>query len=244
MIKVRWSFLFVLLVPLISFAFTWTSVVQWVNSLNYDNSAWSVITKQAAISSNQIAANNIRTTNMLSIAIGAIDLTERQKKAILDYSASFGQPESNLCLAISQQNSFVKTMEIKNLDVNGRMTSFSNRATVSQADLNHSLQKLHLDFCSVSESRQGLCTLKSNGMQAWDIDYSGYSSKNNLEGSGEVGAIAYVKRVSTPPIFVDTNCKSDVCINVRIQNMAYMARSSMITNTLLSQISIRKNSLL
>lgn len=240
--KIRWLFLVTLSFPLFAFSFTWSSVLQWVISLNNDNSAWSVTTKQTALTSNQIASNDVRATSMLSIAIGSLNQTERQKKNIIDYSASFGQPESNLCLAISQLNSFVKNMEAQKKDLRGRMASYGNDIQTSKVELNQSLQILHQDFCSVSESKQGLCKLKANGMQAWDVDYSGFTSQNNIEGTSEIGAIAYVKRISPSIISSKNQCKTNLCTDVRIQNLTNVARASMITNTFLSQVSIRKNS--
>lgn len=244
MLKIRWLFIFVFFVPLISYALTWSTVAQWLQSLNYDASAWAVVTKQTSVTSNQIASNDIQTLKLLSVALGAISQAERQKKIMIDYNANFGQPESNLCLSISQQNSFIKNMEQKNDDIKQRMTNFSNQIYISQTDLKNTLLTSHQDFCSINEAKQGLCKLKPNGMQAWDIDYSGFSSKNNLEGMAEIGALAYVKRLSASLAQTDFKCKSNSCKDLHIQNMTYAARSSMVTNTLLSQISIRKNSLL
>lgn len=227
--------------PIACQAMSWQAVVQWFVNLNNENSAWSVVTKQTAIASNQIATNDVRSKQMLSIAIGSIAKTEKLKKNIINFSAAYGQPESNLCLAISQQNSFVKNMANHKLDLMGRMGNFINSSISSEVEQKNILQRVHSDFCSVNEAKQGLCKLKPNGMQAWDTDYSAFSSKNNLEGNAEVGAIAYVQKISVNPTLTANNCKSTSCAEARIQSITYAARSSMITNTFLSQISIRRN---
>lgn len=241
-IKRQFLVLAFLIIPTIGYAFSWQSIVQWFTNLNNENSAWAVHTKQTSIVSNQIASSNMRSNQMLSVALQTIAQTERQKKIIIDFSVAFGQPESNLCVAIARQNSFVKNMGNHKLDVVGRMSNFINTSVDSEVQQKQITQKVHSDFCSISEAKLGLCKLKPNGMQSWDTDYSAFTSKNNLEGRAEVGAIAYVRRMSVPPVIKSNNCKSTSCAQARIHNMGNVARSSIVTHTLLSQISIRKNS--
>ena len=72
--------IFVLVIPFSAQAISWQSVLGWFYSLNNENSAWSVVTKQTAVSSNQVAANDVRTAQMLALSIGAIKQTEHARK--------------------------------------------------------------------------------------------------------------------------------------------------------------------
>lgn len=233
----------ILVVPMAANAFSWQAIVQWFLNLNNENSAWAVVTKQTAVASNQIASNDVRATQMLAVSMGTIRQTERTKEAVINYSGAFGQPESNLCGALADNKAMIKTMENQQQDSISRMANFSNRNVGTAIEYKQAIQQSHERFCSVSESKQGLCKLQTNGMQAWDSDYSGFSTKNNLVGDAELGGIAYVNTVSsvlpTPDPSID--CKSAACTHAKIESLANSARASMVTNTILSQVSIRVN---
>lgn len=241
--KSRWLATLLLVIPLAANAVSWQAILEWFYSLNNENSAWAVVTKQTAVASNQIAANDVRTTQMLAVAMGTLRQTERTKDAVINYSGVFGQPESNLCEAISDNKVMIQTLEKQRQDHIGRMNSYSNRTVNSPVEQKQDMQAIHQDFCTISESRQGLCKLKTNGMQGWDSDYSGFSTQNNLGAQAEVGAIAYANTLTSqlPVAYAANECKSTACVQAKTAHLGNAARSSMVTNSVLSQISIRVN---
>lgn len=180
---------------------------------------------------------------MLALSIGAIKQTEHARKAVIDYSGTFGQPESNLCAALAENSVMMRTMEKSNEDWKGRMASFSNRKTGSALEYRQNIQVAHQDFCSIGEAKQGICKLKPDGMQAWDSDYSGFSNQNNLSVQAETGAVAYVNTLSSQLPLPDAgaDCKSVSCIQAKSQMLSATARSSMVTANMLSQVGIRRN---
>lgn len=243
--RTRWLVLsLALAMPVAAHAISWQSIIQWFLNLNNENSGWAVVTKQTAVASNQIVSNEMRANQMLAVSMRSIQQTERAKEAVINYSAAFGQPESNLCGALAENAAMVKTMENQQQDARERMANFSNRQVGTPVEYKQAMQAAHAGmYCSISESKQGLCKLQPNGMQAWDSDYSGFAMQNSLVGKAELGAIAYVNTLGSmlPQPDPRIDCKSTGCSQAKIENMSNLSRASMVTNSVLSQVSIRVN---
>ena len=96
----------------------------------------------------------------------------------------------------------------------------------------------------MSEAKQGLCELKPNGMQAWDASYSGPFGEQTMTPDVELAAYNYITNVVDTRAPNGINCKTEACTSARLQNMRDTAIGSMVAESLVGQVSMRRSTVL
>lgn len=231
----------VLLLPLSANAQSWEAVVNLFKSMQDESSAYSVVTKQTALSANQMGDAAVNSKKQLATATGAILMSDRVTRAALDVDPVLGQPITIKCEAQRNGKLFVEATSQSQRDVGRLMQSFASSRVGSKAK---ALQEAHVSrehFCTVSEAKQGLCELKANGLQGWDINYANAFSEKTLAPEGEVAGYAYVNMLTDTRADALSDCFSTACEVSQSQQLAMTALSAMAANSLIGQIVDRRS---
>ncbi|MBJ8931616.1 hypothetical protein [Citrobacter freundii] len=128
------------------------------------SSAIAVLTKQKALTANQIAETQVNAGQMLAQGMNTISQTQRVKQARFDYGGEFGQGYQP-CL-ISSERAVIAT---RNADLQGEVASRVKSEIIASpgeyADRSSAHQKLidaHKTYCTDDEVASGLCSTKGS----------------------------------------------------------------------------------
>lgn len=224
---------------------TWATVVQTIKDLQNESSAWAVNTKQTALSSNVIGKTDMDSKKQLANAVGAIDLSDRVTRAAVDFSPVTGQPSSIKCAAQQDGKLAVEARSQQQMDANRLMASYASTRVGSRAQADGDRLAMHRNtYCTVSEARSGLCTLTANGMQGWDVNYQGAFGEDTLAPEGEVAGYAYAGMITDTRAEAKIDCSSTACEAAQSAQLAASAASSMVANSLVNQITERRQPIL
>ena len=233
--------LLILLLPLTASAQTWDSVVKLLKSMQDESSAYSVVTKQTGLSANQMGDATVISKKQLATATGAVMMSDRVTRAALDVDPVLGQPITIKCEAQRNGKLFVEAASQSHRDVGRLMQSFASSRVGSKAKALHEAHASREQFCTVSEAKQGLCDLKANGLQGWDINYANAFSEKTLAPEGEVAGYAYVNMLTDTRADALSDCLSSACEVSQSQQLAVSAFSAMAANSLIGQIVDRRS---
>lgn len=224
-----------------AWALSWASVVTMVKNLASEASAWSVSTKQTALAANQQATAEQISQKQLATAVGAIAMSDRVTKSIEAFHSEFGQPSTIKCEAQKNAKLFVEAQAQKNRDSSRLMATYASQRVGSRWLADAETLNVHKkNYCTVSEAKQGLCTLNANGMQGWDTDYSGAFGEKTLAPEGEVAGYAYATMVSDVRVESQVDCKSSACAVAQSHQLAKAALGSMVASSLIGQVTDRR----
>lgn len=223
-----------------------TSISAWASlssvQVNYNEmnilSAFSVFTKQEAVSSSQKSSMVHNSIQQLATAIGAIGMSERMKEALINFNSSTGQPESLRCDA---QNTSKKTViiraeqDIETSDITKTVSSYpSNNLQAKEDKLVSSHAKY---YCSDTDQEQGFCQVKSSSFQNWDIDYQ-KAFGGEVDSRGFKSSIAFSNNLTnfTAGVNID-NCTTSQtnCDSAEYNNLEPLTEASMVTAVLVNQ---------
>ena len=226
---------------------SFSSLSAWASlssvQINYNEqsmlSAFSVLTKQEAVASNQKSSMMHSAVQQLATAIGAIGMSERMKDSIITFNASTGQPQAISCDAQANTARTVITRAQQDEDsavLSNWVASFPSRTPVeSDNDL---IVGHKSAYCSVAENVQGMCKIVPNGMQSWDVDYSKAFTQSTVTDDGYYATYAFAKNLTNFTSGTDeAECKkgeSD-CIAAEYNNLEPLSESSMVTAVLVNQ---------
>ena len=137
------------------------------------SSAIAILTKQKAVTANQIAETQVNAGQMLAQGMNTISQTERVKQARFDYGGEFGQGYQP-CL-ISSERAVIAT---RNADLQGLVAqrvkseiTASPGEYVKREDAQQKLIEAHKTYCTEDEVASGLCSVKGT-MPGADVQVS------------------------------------------------------------------------
>lgn len=222
-------------------AASFTSVVQLVKSLNNENSAIAITTKQTALSGNQVSASYLASGQQLATAISSISMSNNVVDAIVSTDPKMGQPNTIKCVAQQQGGLHVEAESQRDKDRGHLMRTYSSSRITSQVDANKQMLSSHRAlYCTASEAKQGMCEMAPNGMQGWDSNYAGAFNEATLSPEAELAGYAYIAMVSDYRAGSKTDCKDVACNAAQANQMGLSAISSMSANSLVDQITDRR----
>ncbi|WP_043201321.1 hypothetical protein [Pseudomonas putida] len=222
-------------------ALTWASVLTFISTMQSEMSAWSVTVKQTALSANVISQMDNDSKKQLSNAVGAIDMSDRAMAAVTSFDSAVGQPVTSKCIAQQQGKLMVEAVSQRDKDAARLMATYSSQRVGSRAAADQETLAMHRDnYCSVSEARQGMCTLNANGMQGWDVDYAGPFSEMTLAPEGETAAYAYTAMITDQRAEANIDCTTVACNVAQSQQLAASAMTAMAANSLVGQVTDRR----
>lgn len=222
-------------------AMSWASVSEFFETLSSESGAWAVQVKQTALSANQASQSQVTSNQQLATALGAISMSDRVSTAVTSFHSDVGQPVTIKCLAQQNNTLFVESDSQRNRDTSRLMQSYASQRVGSASEADAEILALHRDtYCTVSESKQGMCNLTPNGMQGWDVNYSGAFSEKTLAPEGEVAAYAYVAMISDSRAEALTDCGSTACEAAQSNQLAMSAMNAMVANSIVGQVTDRR----
>jgi len=222
-------------------ALSWVSVATFISTMQTEASAWAISVKQTALSANVIAQVDNDSKKQLANAVGAISMSDRVRTAVTSFDPAVGQPVTIKCIAQENGKLFVEAQSQRGLDASRLMASYASQRVGSRAAADQSALDMHRDtYCTVSEAKQGLCTLSPNGMQGWDVDYSGAFSEKTLAPEAETAAYAYTAMITDTRAEAQIDCHSTACNAAQAQQLATSAMSAMAANSLIGQVTDRR----
>lgn len=222
-------------------AFSWASVVQFFQTMQSEASAWAVTTQQTAVSANQSAESSVTSKKQLATAMGAIAMSERVGNAVVSVDVNLGQPVTIKCEAQKAATMQVEAWSQVALDRSKLMGTFASTRVADPARGERERLALHLDsYCTVGNAKAGICTLKANGMQGWDVNYGGAFGESTLPAEGELAGYAYAAMVSDTRAAAAIDCKSTACAAAASQQLARSAMGTMVADAFLGQVLERR----
>lgn len=222
-------------------AFSFQSVVMWLKNMQSEVSAWAITTKQTALSANQSAASRHAANRELATAIGAISMSDRVAKAVTSVDGSLGQPVTIKCAAQKDATLQVEARQQISHDRMKLIGTFAATRVASTGAAEFERLSLHKDsYCTISEAKVGLCTLKANGMQGWDSNYAGAFGETTLAAEGELAGYAYAAMVADTRAPAALDCKSAACAAATSEQLALSAVGAMVADTFVGQVLERR----
>ncbi|MDR6712146.1 hypothetical protein J2W83_001741 [Pseudomonas hunanensis] len=222
-------------------ALSWASVLTFISTMQSEMSAWSVTVKQTALSANVVSQMDSDSKKQLANAVGTIEMSNRVMKAVTSFDSAVGQPVTIKCTAQEQGKLFVEAVSQRDKDAAKLMATYASQRVGSRATADQAALAMHRDtYCTVSEARQGMCTLNANGMQGWDVDYAGPFSETTLAPEGEAAAYAYTAMITDQRAEAHIDCNSAACNAAQSQQLATSAMSAMAANSLVGQVTDRR----
>jgi hypothetical protein len=222
-------------------AFSWASVLSFVQTMQSELSAWSVTTKQTSVAANQEAQASHTTQKVLATAIGAIAMSERVRDAVMSVDGQWGQPVTIKCTAQKGAAMQVEAWSQVDLDRAKLMGTFSSTRVASRGHAERERMALRKDsYCTVGEARSGMCELKANGMQGWDSNYGGAFGERTLAAEGELAGYAYAAMVSDVRAPAALDCTSKACGSAASEQLALSAVGTMVADSFVGQVLERR----
>lgn len=222
-------------------ALSWASVLELIKSMQSEAGAWAVSVKQSAVVANQESTAELTSKKQLATAIGAIGMSDKVMRSVVSFSPDLGQPATIKCDAQQNGKLFVEAESQRDKDASHLMASFASQRVGSRAVADTDRLNMHRDtYCTVSEAKQGMCTLSPNGMQGWDVNYSGAFGEKTLAPEGEVAAYAYAAMISDTRAEAQTDCKTTACAAAQSQQLATAAMGAMVASSIIGQVTARR----
>jgi hypothetical protein len=222
-------------------AITWQSALQWILSMQNELSGWAVTVKQTALAANQVGQSRLVSQQQLATAMGAIAMSERVSKAVMAVDPNWGQPVTVKCEAQKDATSQVEAWHQVSLDRSKLMATFASTRVADQAHAERERMALHRDsYCTISEAKVGMCQLRPNGMQGWDVNYAGAFVERTLPAEGELAGYAYAAMVTDTRAPAVADCKSASCATAAEQQLARAAAGTLVADAIVGQVLERR----
>lgn len=226
-------------------ALAFSSVVELLQSMQSEVSAWAVSVKQTAIAANQTATAAKTAQQQLATANGSIKTNERLHDVVKNYSVASGLPVSLLCGAQREKTLFVETQAQRQRDGNQLMQAYASSRVGSPSQAStEQLNRHKSTYCSTAEAKVGACKLVPNGMQAWDANYAGAFSEGTLAPEAEQAAYDYVAMVTDNRAAVAADCSSAACKAAAARQLASSAATAMAADSLIGEVTARRQPML
>lgn len=210
-------------------------------NMQAEASAFAVSVKQSAIAANQVALSSNTSGKQLSNAQGAIRMSKAARENAVKFSGRFGVSPTLKCEGQADRTVAIESQRQRQRDGARLMANYSGERMANQASADADALKMHLKtYCTVAAAKQGLCTLQPNGMQGWDVNYSGAFSERTLSPEGEAAAYAYVALVTDARASAEGDCTSRACEAAQGSGMAVSAFASMAAASLVDQATDRR----
>lgn len=222
-------------------ALSWDSIVEWVQTMQSESSAWSVTTKQTAVSANQMGESDVVSHQQLATSMGAIALSERLVESVSSYDINLGQPVTIKCTAQKAATMQVEAWSQVGFDRSKLMGTFASNRVADKSRAEAERLALHKDsYCTIGDARSGICELKANGMQGWDANYGGAFGERTLPAEGELAGYAYAAMVADVRAPAALDCKSAACAAAAAQQLALAAVGTAAADAFVGQVLERR----
>lgn len=224
---------------------SWASALAWFATMQREVAAVAIQVKQNAVYANQISDANVNSNKQLAAAMGALMTSERVREVVQNYDPVFGQPMLLKCDAQFDRQLQIETFHQSSKNTLEFVSNFAVASAKSRVAADQGMLEQHREFfCSVSEAKQGLCDLKPNGMQSWNSSYAAPFGEQTLTPDVELAGFNYISNVVDTRATDDINCKSEACASARLKNMRDTAIGSMVAESLVGQLSMRRSTVL
>jgi len=222
-------------------ALSWSSILAFIDTLRNEASAWAVSVKQTSVAAHQESLAEATAKKQLATAMGAISMSDRLMRAVTSFDSELGQPVTIKCLAQQNGKLHVEADAQRQKDAARLMASYASNRVESKAVADTEMLSIHRDtYCTVSEAKQGMCSLSANGMQGWDVNYAGAFSEKTLAPEGEIAAYAYAAMIADARADANIDCPTTACAAAQSHQLATAALSAMAANAMIGQATDRR----
>jgi len=223
----------------------WASVLELIQKLGQEMSAIAVATKQTAVSANVVSRTVVTSKMQLANAKGMQDMNARLLHAFEEYNVDVGgQPQTILCPAQQESRVATLTQAQSVVDRGTLMRSYAGQQGGSLVAAEAAKWKMHKDnYCTVSEAKQGVCTLSPNGMQGWDTNYGAAFADKTSSPEVELATYAYAAMLSDERADLAVGCSSVACAASMQAQLESASISSMVAAAIVGQATDRRVSL-
>lgn len=224
-----------------AYSFSWESVLEFFSTLQDEASAWAVEVKQTALAANQEAQGYVAANQQLATAMGAIAMSDRAMKSIVDYDPITGQPDSIKCWAQQYGKLHVEAISQSSKDGRHLIAYYASERVLSGKTAMDMVVNTHkTNYCTISEAKQNMCKLTPNGMQGWDANYAGPFSEKTLAPEGELAAYDYAAMLTGRRNDAQADCTTIACSAAQAKQLAVSSIAVMAANSLVEQATARR----
>jgi hypothetical protein len=222
-------------------AFIFSIFTTLYNTLLGEANAWSIVTKQTAVSAHQIVKAGNESAKTFVQAINSLEQNARVVKAFRDFSPQFGQPLSMQCSAMGQTKAILHKLDLAdNLQLNTMFEKFSTNTQTKDLNFVNKKLTIHSKYCSKHEQIAGVCQdIDITEHQNADTNIANILAKNALDETQTQIAKDFASKIITPKIDEGVQCNSFGCRASASGELSYNAYMAMAGYSLNHQISQR-----
>lgn len=204
------------------------------------SNAVTVNTSQTALSASLLSNAIAKTSEVQAAVDQGIEIGKRVTQAQQDKQIGRGLPSSIGCEAIAEKQLANTRKIITDDTVLSQTSAVAASHVVSETQKRSLRTQVHLnDYCDVTESAQGICVLKADGMGGADTNYGMWASQLSLSKEQQAAAQNYIFNNVDPADTVDSKCDGSLCGELASMQREFNALSSIVHNAYLSQINDR-----
>jgi hypothetical protein len=202
-------------------------------------SAISVMTKQEGIGAQQQAESAMISSKALATAIGAINMSDRVLRFMVDDAGRLGSSQTTTCSVFAEQQA--ENIKILQSSINAANMVSNYMKVMMSNSVESEKDKLvrHGNYCSIAEANMGTCTLLPNGLQAADSNYSLVFSKSKLQDDTFNAATDYIANIADTRYSAQDICSNTQCMTKQIEFLNKTSGNSLAAFVLSNQVSDR-----
>lgn len=206
---------------------------------NQVKGAYSVFTQQKSVSSQQQAQSAMTSNQALATAIGAINMSDRMLRFMLDDAGRLGSSQTTSCVVFADQQAEKVKLIQSSINARAMVANFTKVMMGNSVSAENNRLERHKNYCSIAEANMGLCALLPNGLQAADSNYALVFNSNKLQTDTFNAATDYIANIVDTRYSAQDICSNSQCISKQIDHINRTSGNSLAAYVLSNQVSQR-----
>ncbi|WP_436899573.1 hypothetical protein [Acinetobacter gyllenbergii] len=201
--------------------------------------AYSVLTQQKAIGSQQQAESAKNAHQALATAIGAINMSDRLLKFMVNDAGRLGSSQTTSCIVFAdQQAEKIKRVQ-SSIYARDMVSSFMKVMMSNSSEAEATRIERHKNYCSIAEANMGICAILPNGLQSGDSNYSLAFRHSKLQSDNQKAATDYIANIVDNRYSAQDICSNTQCLSKQIDYITRTSGNSLSAYVLSNQVSQR-----
>lgn len=201
--------------------------------------AYSVLTQQKAIGSQQQAESAKNAHQALATAIGAINMSDRLLKFMVDDAGRLGSSQTTSCVVFANQQAEKIKLVQSSIYARDMVSNFMKVMMSNSSEAEANRIERHKNYCSIAEANMGICSILPNGLQSGDSNYSLVFNHNKLQSDTHKAATDYIANIVDNRYSAQDICSNAQCISKQIDYITRTSGNSLSAFVLSNQVSQR-----
>lgn len=199
-----------------------------------------VIVKQEATNTQELAQSMDKTSREKLAVQQGIDRANSIVEKTKNLMPGSGLTKSMLCDDIEDKETLVIRRNVAKSNTASLQGSLANRATtVFNEQIRDRHAKHKQQYCHESEAALGQCLLSPSGRGGADSTYWSITKDSRLSEDDRAAAMDYISNITHLTMSKESECKTELCGNIKIQEARYVALSNTVHEAFLNQIHMR-----